>query len=259
MCIGVSIILILQSIVLVLRPVQFSIDLVEIICSLVVVLVATGSWILIKPYFYHQRKNQELMIENLRFRRDYRLFIPYFYTLPVLNLAYDSLNAISIGTSGADLHLTVITNPQCKNCADAHKLIHEIYKKYRNNIYIDFRFLVPYNMNNIDYLVSQRLMEINEAALEKEFLEAYNHWFETQTELWFHTWGYPKDDAKGQELKSHTKWCLDNDIASTPRMILNGRLIPDVYHYKDIEIFIEAITTQLDQGIVYENETIIHA
>ncbi len=88
------------------------------------------------------------------------------------------------------------------------------------------------------------------------FKEALNEWYKgVNANKWLSKWKKENGDDKKyiESLGQQVKWCLDNEIISTPKTIINGKLFPEEYHLKDIEHFIEPI-------IVFEKQHIkVHA
>ena len=42
-------------------------------------------------------------------------------------------------------------------------------------------------------------------------------------------------------LNEQVKWCLKNNIVSTPTMMINNKLFPETYNQNDVENFISYI------------------
>lgn len=200
-----------------------------------------------------KQKHNALKIENLTFRRNHHLFLPYYHSLKKINNNLDNTK-ISLGAEKSFINLIAITNPLCKSCKESHKVYTRLLQKYPNEIQISFLFLVPHKDRKITKTkISERLLQIYHEKGEQLFKKTLNDWFTNlNSKNWLKNWGESTDIKYNTFLKEQVKWCLENEITNTPTLIINEKIFPDNYQIKDVENFIEPI-------LEFEKNKNIHA
>lgn len=241
LCLGIASVLVLQFFVIL--PINANVDL-DFSSSLIFVFllgIITSVWLYIKPLLVLEQKNNKLVIENLSFRRNYHLFIPYYNSLKEIDTESKTLEQIQLGSKTPTIEMVAITNPLCKSCFKAHKVYMDLLDKYPDEIQIKFRFLVPNNdRNNTRTRISERLLQLYMENDIKFFKEAFDDWYKDRDfENWTSKWGNCNDVNYNKILSKQVYWCLKNGIDRTPAVLVNGKLFPETYDPTDIENFIE--------------------
>jgi hypothetical protein len=77
------------------------------------------------------------MQKILRFKRNYELFKREL--LENEKVTFSDNETFFVGSKDAKLHLSIVSNPYCGFCKDAHKIV-EIFTKYPNDISVQMRF-----------------------------------------------------------------------------------------------------------------------
>ena len=216
-------------------------------------------WFTLKPIILKALKYDNLIIENLKFRRNYNLFIPYYNTLEVLQTDSISELSIKIGDHNGIINITAITNPLCKMCSEAHYTYLKLLQNYPDNVNINFLFLVPYkDKNDIKTKIAERLMQLYYEESINVFTNAFNDWYDSlDAEKWFKKWNTCNNKKYNELLSKQVRWCLDNEITNTPVLLVNGRKLPDSYLPSDLEFFMEHLIHH--EGEIQENIKNIHA
>lgn len=243
LCLVIVFVLLLKNLVMLFVYDQLSFEYLTIFPLLVILGVLTMCWMYMKPLLSLEEKNNELNIENLTLRRNHNLFLPYYHSLKETNVLENSIPTIKMGTSTSLVSLTIITNPLCKACKEIHNTSKELLKKYSNDLQVNFCFLVPTKHGeDTRTKISERLLQLYYEEGADAFQEAFGDWYRvTKANVWFAKWKECTDMKYNNMLKEQVKWCLANEVASTPRILINGKLFPESYHPNDIENFIEPI------------------
>lgn len=204
-------------------------------------------WLSLKPLTTLEQKRYNLEVENLTFRRNHNLFLPYYNTLETIDTEADKVPQISLGTTHEPIvTLTVITNPLCNSCIEAHNTFMSLLQKHKENIQINFRFLVPFkNRADNKTIISERLLQLYHEKEKTIFKKAFHDWYSNvNTKQWLKKWDKCKNNEYNNVLATQTAWCLNNSIDSTPTILVNGKLFPTNYNAKDIAHFIEPLLDQ---------------
>lgn len=242
LCLIVSLILTLHLLIVLSNDFSFSFNEIDIIFSLFTFVIIINIWSYFKPYAFLIEKVDSLSLENLKFRRNHYLFLPYFNQLKEISMSDNILGRISIGSNNPILRLTLILNPECKYCFEAHKMVMNIVKQNRGKLMVDFRFFMSFTNNQKQELkICERLLEIYDKNGRDAFMIAYNEQYQIIKDKWLLKWGVCLNKKYRQQLKNHETWCSANNIESTPRFLINQKLIPENYRINDIEHLIESI------------------
>jgi protein-disulfide isomerase len=68
---------------------------------------------------------------------------------------------IVLGAKNPLLKLTIITNPLCKSCIDAHKTYKELLHNYKDSVQLNFRFLILHaDRTDNKTIISERLLQL---------------------------------------------------------------------------------------------------
>lgn len=224
-----------------------AIDAIKLISLGILVM---GIYLAVKSYLGLGKVVQEYSLNLLRFKRDYHLFLPFFYTqreIDVVRFPGD----ICIGNDSAGVEILAINNPMCSTCLDAHKMYESILAEYALEVKFRLRFYVPYeSREDIRTKVAERLIDLNEDGNNSLFEEALNDWYNTLNENWLVKWGVSVNVKNNIILKQQKMWCENNDIDSTPAIIINGRLFPTIYSPLDLKYMIREIVNKEKESII---------
>lgn len=260
LCLGVALILALQFVTFlpIYKNTLFAFN--HILLFSAVASCVTIIWLSLKPLTTLEQKHYNLEVENLSFRRNYHLFIPYYNTLSKIDTEDNVIPQVTLGAKNPLIKLTIITNPLCKSCIDAHKTYMDILSKFEDNIQLNFRFLIPSkDRTDAKTIISERLLQLYFENDSIVFLEAFNDWYNTlDVKKWTKKWGTCEDLKFNKIITQHIHWCLKNTIVATPALLINNRLFPQNYSTEDITHFIEPI---LEKQVSYNKQDInnIHA
>lgn len=90
--------------------------------------------------------------------------------------------------------------------------------------------------------ISESLMQIYYERGSSKFHKAIYEWYKNLViKEWLNIWGESRNTKYNNVLVEHLKWSSKNQIGSTPTILINNKLFPQVYNPKDIESFIEPI------------------
>jgi uncharacterized membrane protein len=217
---------------------SFSLNILFI--SFLVFSVVFGSLIFVNNLLFEKDVLMKSNLKNLRFKRNYDLFKRELVNKEKINFK-DNLSGFFIGSKNSKLHISVVSNPYCGYCKDAHEILEKLNKKYPDDISFQIRFNYARRQEdeNLDLLM-QSLFCIY-SKNEKEFLNAMHFWFEIK-DLKLFTDKFKNDETKDLSvLKELTEDNLENNLNFTPVFIINGYQFPDKYEREDIFYFIDEL------------------
>ncbi|WP_438425912.1 vitamin K epoxide reductase family protein [Aquimarina macrocephali] len=241
LCLLLVFILYLELICTRLFPTSYSFSIVEFLLFLGVNLFTLSLWLFLKPMLIKNKDLKETQLENLRFRRNYKLF----------RLALNSENsiednslegAIILGNKNANLKIDIVTNPYCGYCKEAHELIENILEKHFENVSIYLRFNYDPSTNDVNRnILFKSLVQIYIDKGQNMFLTALKTWFDTKNiESWKKQYEQIISAEKVDKItRSQYRWCKANNLLFTPAFVINDHLFPNTYDKEDLPYFID--------------------
>lgn len=217
-------------------------DLTTSLLSLIL-WVASFSLILYLNNTLNEKENlQKSNAKNLRFKRNYELFKREL--LEKEKITFTDNETFSVGSKEARLKISIISNPYCGFCKDAHKIMENLLVKYPNDIFVQMRFNYSSEKQNEKFtgLISD-FMYIYKNKTEKEFLNIVEYWFETKDEDKIRQKTAPA--STHENLEPLINMSIENRDAGlnfTPIILINGYQFPEKYDREDIYYFIDELT-----------------
>lgn len=243
LCLGIASVLVFQFSTLFSINNQLYLDYKSVLYQLFFFCTITLIWQAVKPLLIINEENKELRIENLTFRRNHKLFIPFYASLPEVDHTLNSYYRLRLGAKTPKIILTTVTNLFCKYCAEVHHSYIDLLHKYPNELGIDICFYVSNtDKNNPHNKIATTLIQIYKEKGEQEFLKAIANWHKKpKMQSWLSQYKLKEDKNSYELLKSHINFCAINTISLTPTLLVNNKFFPRTYKIEDIAHFIEPI------------------
>jgi len=184
---------------------------------------------------------QKSNAKNLRFKRNYELFKNQMEQNQ--KIEFQDTETFAVGKRDAKLRISIVSNPYCGFCKDAHKLAEGLLEKYPDTVSLQMRF--NYSPDRAPEKYTQLISDftyIYHNKPEKEFLHAVEEWFETKDESKINI--LSGGNVTSENLHPLVEMSKDNSNAGlsfTPIFIINGYQFPDKYDREDILFFIDEL------------------
>jgi uncharacterized membrane protein/thiol-disulfide isomerase/thioredoxin len=185
---------------------------------------------------------QKSNAKNLRFKRNYDLFKREL--LENEKISFTNTETFSVGNQDARLRISIVSNPYCGFCKDAHKIVENLLSKYPNDISVQMRFNYSPDPQNEKFtnLISDFIYTYKNKPTQ-EFLHLVESWFETRDEDKIRQ--KTGNASNNEDLTPLVEMSVENKNAGlnfTPIMLINGYQFPDKYDREDIYYFIDELT-----------------
>lgn len=183
--------------------------------------------------------------KNLRFKRNYDLFKRELTDKE--KIEFTDNQTFFLGNKEAKLHISVVSNPYCGFCKDAHKIIEDLLLQYPDEISAQMRF--NYSNERADEKYTQLIsdfLSIYKNKKQKEFLKVVDIWFKNRDE---NEIKIKSGSEHLQDLTNVIQMTAENSSAGltfTPVFIINGYQFPDKYDREDIHYFISELIEDED-------------
>lgn len=205
--------------------------------------IASFSLVLYLNNTLEEKENlQKSNAKNLRFKRNYDLFKREL--LEKEKVTFNDNETFFVGNKEARLHLSIVSNPYCGFCKDAHKIVENLLSKYPNDISVQMRFNYSPDSQNEKFtnLISD-FMYTYQNKPSQEFLHLVEYWFETRDENKIRQ--KVGTSSSNEDLTPLVEMSAENRSAGlnfTPIILINGYQFPDKYDRDDIYYFIDELT-----------------
>ncbi len=205
--------------------------------------IATFSLVLYLNNTLEEKENlQKSNAKNLRFKRNYDLFKREL--LEKEKVTFNDNETFFVGNKDAKLHLSIISNPYCGFCKDAHKIMETLLSKYPNDISVQMRFNYSPDKQNEKFtnLISDFMYTYKNKSAQ-DFLHLVEYWFENKDENKIRQ--KAGTNSNNEDLTALIEMSAENRNAGlnfTPIILINGYQFPDKYDREDIYYFIDELT-----------------
>lgn len=236
----ISIILSELGYLIVFHDDAFSLSINGLIVFGFVFLSVMLSWSALKKLLTNQKQLKELHLKSLRFERNYTLFKNSLLAKNKVELPQSPL---VLGNKESETIITVISNPFCGHCKEAHEIMDAILAKHHNDVQI--QVILKTNLeteNEVNKKLFRSLMGIYKQEEETTFTIALKGWFDNKNiEEWFSLFPINTTTEFDSVFNNQYKWCKENDYNFTPAIFVNGYEFPKIYDRKNLEFYINEL------------------
>lgn len=191
------------------------------------------TWSFVKHIFEDLKSLKINQIRFNRLTRDYDIFKSVL--LASVRQEHFPSSKFTLGSKDKNATvISIITNPFCQHCKEAHKIIEKLLDTHNNELRVEFIFNI-----SISSLSPQRkeifrsMTNIYLHKNENEFKKSLSNWFlwNRDTNKWLDIYRFIIDgDTKDNKiLESQRKWCLKTNNIMTPKIFINNYLYPTSY------------------------------
>jgi len=194
-------------------------------------------WGILKPVLKKATLAKPLRQELNNFRYNSEIF-----SLVLMNqnhyIAGNELKPVVLGNPKAQTVITVISNPFCRPCAEAHQFIDE-WLKQRNDIQV--KIIVLVNTKSPDVRIARHMIALGLIEDRETVAAALKDWF-AHNHKSYKSWAekHPVIITKAARtacLKQQS-WARMSEINFTPAILVNGYLLPEPYKLEDLKYLI---------------------
>lgn len=199
-------------------------------------------WKPLKKLLTNQKKIKEDLFKAIRFERNYENFKNNLLTQKQILLPHAP---IELGNKESRSVITIITNPFCGHCKNAHKIINSILDKHSDTIKV--QVIISSDMEKETEINKQFYRSLYEIYLEKgekNFTNALDFWFENKNmEEWLKL--HQVNNVNTMKIDTiyynHREWLTTNGFNFTPAIFINGYEYPKSNNRETLPHFINEL------------------
>lgn len=198
----------------------------------------TIAWLLFYPNWQLALAHPALTRKLNRFRNDGKLLSILLHE-GKRYLVHPFIGDIVLGNPNAKHFITLVTNPECKPCAEAHTVIASVLKEFEDDVACRIRFIKPDP-------VAKYLISLDQSNYPK-VADAIHDWFllKDKNELTARHYlpeSQSTSDKVNAYLVEHRNWCTAYGITHTPTILIDDYPLPMQYNVNDIKYYFREIT-----------------
>lgn len=239
LCLVISFLMIAMGVLFFINYHNINIQYPNLISTLLLLLLISMSWFLLKKQLLVSKKNLQKLHTLLRFKRKQDVFSKISDSINNKE-EFESLEKIVIGDTTAKNTLTLFLSPSCPHCHTAYKTAIALIKKHKELLKLEVCFNVNINNTNNPYLIVYKTILSLYNSQNKEYMLALEDWHIKKQSLddWKKTWFFENDfTEENNQIEKQYQWCLDANLNHTPIKIFNANMIPDIYELNELVYF----------------------
>lgn len=216
-------------------------DIKTTLLSLILWIISFSVVLYLNNTLQEKESLQKSNAKNLRFKRNYEIFKKQL--LEKEKIIFSDNDTLFVGNRDAKLHLSIISNPYCGFCKDAHKIVENLLEKYPESISAQMRFnYSPDSKNEKSTNLISDFVHIYKNKSPKDFLKTVEYWYETKDENKIREKaGTNSDNENLNPLITMSEENKNAGLNFTPIILINGYQFPEQYDREDIYYFIDEL------------------
>ena len=202
-----------------------------------------------------KEKIEKENIKNLRFKRNYEIFKKEL--LENGKIKFENNQLFFVGNQNAKLHITLISNPYCGFCKDAHHILEKLLYRYSDCVSAQIRFnYLEGSTQEVYKMLITDFVNVYHSNNNINFLKAIALWFQNKNENEIHKKFNSLHKTNDlTEIFKISKENIDNNFFFTPLFLINGYPFPKIYDREDIFYFIDELLE--DEEIINDEKQAI--
>lgn len=208
------------------------------------------TWYLIKPLL---EANSELAVTKKDLRKFKQNISLFHYTLsnqPKVSYPKQA-EVLRFGSMNPKIHFTIFTSPVCAYCSKTHTVINKLLDNYPNDVAFTEIFAVSNDERDERVKLAAHMLQLHKKIEKGDAHRAINDWHADENkkmEKWMAKYPVIGDAiAENREIIGlHNSIAKSLGITHTPIIVMNGKLLPDLYKVEDLEKIIPAFLATLE-------------
>lgn len=199
-------------------------------------LIPISIWSFIKPYLLESEHIKPLNQQLKKFKYNSVLFNQLLSSQAKYSVS-DDLMPIVLGNPAAETVITIVSNPFCGPCGEAHQTLDE-WLSQRDDIQVKVLFTTANHDDDAQTKVARHLTTLSFSQDKTLAEQALNDWYHQSCRN-YDDWAekYPVDKREEPEVatQKQKEWCEMAEVSFTPTIFINGYKLPEQYSLENIK------------------------
>jgi uncharacterized membrane protein len=211
---------------------------IQLLQATISLLIIVFIWTIIKPVYQSAGRAVHFQNKLKRFLQNKNMFDVFLKEQPKI-IVPPLLPKLRLNENESGPVITVVTNTFCNPCALIHEKIEKLINKIQSPVQVEVIFFTKDNSeprSKIASIVLAWYYQKGSVAAQN----ALKEWFakkDQDYESWSKKEHPPLTGKEFVALEQQRAWCLQSGIQSTPVILFNGHILPDVYDVNDLASF----------------------
>lgn len=219
-----------------LQSLSLPVDAKTASLCIVFLLLPVLCWTMLKPVLLKAQKVRSLTEQLRKFKYNTDLFNNLLNEQPKY-AEPDPEWSIVIGNRDASNVITLVSNPYCPPCSTMHNLLEQLMDQ-NDDVQARILFTGSSVEKGQPKPVNNHFMALYKMDDKTVIKNALRDWYEQKQKL-YETWAtaYPiaLDDNDIHKLEQQKAWCKMAGVNATPTVLVNGRVLPNIYDLPDLK------------------------
>ena len=206
-------------------------------------LIPAAGWVFVKPFLLAARQTEPLRDELRKFKNNPDLFLSLLHQQPAMPPVTADMGVVTLGNPAAEHTLTVVTNPFCGPCAEAHAEITQLLEGNPN-----LKCQVIFAASNDETDRRGQLARYILSLPAAEQAEALHRWYKAdkseQERMLESMSGHqgPNTVRATEAVEKQKTWCDRASITFTPTIYIEQNRKPELYALGDLKHILKHVS-----------------
>jgi protein-disulfide isomerase/uncharacterized membrane protein len=197
--------------------------------------IPVATWVIIRPLFAASTELSAAKKTLSKFKNNDALFKKVLSEQPSYGLPNPDYSIV-LGNPASKNIITIVSNPYCNPCSEAHKDLDE-WLSVTDDLQV--RVILTKSANDP---TARHLIALNNKGDARLIKQAFTDWHK-QSKKDYPTWAkkYPVNlDSEDCDtvIQQQSEWCETANVRFTPLVIVNGHQLPESYLIEDLKYLI---------------------
>lgn len=196
-------------------------------------------WAFLKPHFKNANRFYTVMSQLKKFKYNADLFNRALTSQPRIDIP-EELSPVILGNSIAKTVVTMISNPYCDPCSQAHAKLEELLDYLK-----DIQIRIIHASSNFDTDMRKQfalhINALNRLQDERIITEALKYWYKQDNKnfkKWSEKFPVTTNALDQKLLEKQIAWCESVGIKHTPTLFVNGYVLQEPYKIDDLKFLL---------------------
>ena len=194
------------------------------------------TWSFLKPFFTKSSQIKSLKSQLKKFKYNSELFNKALTSQAKFAID-EGLKPIILGNAHAKNVITMVSNPFCGPCAQAHQGLEE-WLKTEDDLQLNIIITAADNDQTKRRAMALHINALNVSDDNSKLANALHDWFslkEKDHHKWMEKYPVAINGQENELLTKQKKWCDVAAVTVTPTLFLNGYKLQEPYTWQDLK------------------------
>jgi len=205
---------------------------------LICFLIPISLWSFLKPFFSDASQLDSAQRQLKKIKYNESLFNGVLKNQEQYSIGDDEVKPIAIGSASPKKIITMVSNPFCWPCAQAHGKLKKILEQ-REDVRLNVIYTTSDSEDDKRTKIASHMIALHDCSnMFEEALDDWNRNVNKNIEEWKDRYPVVPNATASLMAKKHGEWCSRMGIKVTPTFFIDGYPLPDLYSVEDLKYLI---------------------